>query len=297
VSPTSSGSDFDVVTQDTAGVPGSTEPNDRFGTSVSLGYFLGAVSIADVAVGSPYDDVGGVADAGTVTIVQDLDGVSGGAVVYDQDSAGVPDVVESDDRFGYSLDSMRSGSTSRLAVGVPYEDIGSAASAGLVQLFSGNGSTLTAGVGLTQNTAGVFEESETGDLFGERVAWARPWVGDTTTWIAVSAPSEDGIANNTGLVQLFPITDLGAERNFSQSSPGIPGDAQTGERFGSALAVVIGVQERALLVGAPDDVENSTGLVDVIPFRGGTPRYWRPRVGGVPGAGGQPVRLLPGSSG
>jgi FG-GAP repeat len=285
VSPTSSGSDFDVVTQDTAGVPGSTEPYDRFGTSVSLGYFLGAVSIADVAVGSPYDDVGGVADAGTVTIVQDLDGVSGGAVVYDQDSAGVPDVVESDDRFGYSLDSMRSGSTSRLAVGVPYEDIGSAASAGLVQLFSGNGSTLTAGVGLTQNTAGVFEESETGDLFGERVAWARPWVGDTTTWIAVSAPSEDGIANNTGLVQLFPITDLGAERNFSQSSPGIPGDAQTGERFGSALAVVIGVQERALLVGAPDDVENSTGLVDVIPFRGGTPRYWRPGVGGVPGAG------------
>ena len=78
---------------------------------------------------------------------------------------------------------------------------------------------------------------------------------------------------------------LGAERSFSQSSPGIPGEAQAGERFGSSLAVVIGMQERALLVGTPDDVENSTGLVNVIPFRGGTPRYWRPGVGGVPGAG------------
>jgi hypothetical protein len=40
-----------------------------------------------------------------------------------------------------------------------------------------------------------------------------------------------------------------------------------------------------LLIGAPDDVENSTGLVDVIPFGGGTARYWRPGVDGVPGAG------------
>jgi hypothetical protein len=285
VSPTSSGSDFDVLTQDTAGVPGSPEPGDRFGTSVSLGYFLGDVSIADVAIGSPYDDVGSASDAGTVTIVRDLDGLSHGAVVYDQDSAGVPDVAEPHDRFGWSLDSMRTGSTTRLAVGVPYEDIGSAASAGLVQGFSGNGATLTAGVGLTQNTAGVFDESETGDLFGDRVAWARPGVGDTGSWLAVSAPSEDGIANNTGLVQLFPMSDLGSERNFSQSSPGIPGNAQPGERFGSSLAVVIGAHERALLVGAPDDVENGTGLVDVIPFGGGTPRYWRPGVDGVAGAG------------
>jgi hypothetical protein len=82
------------------------------------------------------------------------------------------------------------------------------------------------------------------------------------------------------------MNNLAAERNFSESSPGIPGNAQAGERFGSALAVVSGTQERALLIGAPDDVENSTGLVDVIPFGGGTPRYWRPGVGGVaaPGA-------------
>jgi hypothetical protein len=108
-------------------------------------------------------------------------------------------------------------------------------------LFSRNGNTLTAGVGLTQNSAGVFEESGTGDLFGERVAWAGPRPRDSATWLAVSAPSEDGVANNTGLVQLFPMSNLGAERNFSESSPGVPGNAQAGERFGSSLAVVSGL--------------------------------------------------------
>jgi hypothetical protein len=285
VSPTSSGSYFDVLTEDTLGVPGETEPNDRFGTSVSLGYLLGNAAIADVAIGSPYEDVGSVVNAGTVTIMRDLYVGSDGAVVYDQDSPGVPDSVEAGDRFGYSLDSMQTGSTTRLAVGVPYEDVGSAGNAGLVQGFSGNGNTLTPGVGLTQNTAGVFDEAETGDLFGERVVWARPGLGDPGSWLAVSAPLEDGVADNTGLVQLFPMSNLAAERNYSESSPGIPGNAQAGERFGSSLAVVSGAQERVLLIGAPDDVENSTGLVDVIPFGGGSTRYWRPGVGGVPGAG------------
>ena len=271
-----------MLTEDTIGVPGATEPGDRFGASVSLGYLLGDALIADVAVGSPNEDVGTLVDAGTVTVVRDLYLGSDGAVVYDQDSPGVASVPESGDRFGYSLDSMRTGSTTRLAVGVPYEDIGSAASAGLVQLFSGNGNTLTAGVGLTQNTDGVADESETGDLFGEQVAWARPALGDTVSRLAVSAPSEDGTADNTGLVQVFPMTNLGAELSYSQSSPGIPGNPQAGDRFGSSLAVVIGALERALLVGVPGDVEYSTGMVDVIPFGGDTPRSWRPGFGGVP---------------
>jgi hypothetical protein len=61
---------------------------------------------------------------------------------------------------------------------------------------------LTAGTGLTQDTDGVANGSETGDLFGERVAWARPGLGDTVSRLAVSAPSEDGTADNTGLVQV-----------------------------------------------------------------------------------------------
>ena len=281
-----SGRYVDALTQDTTGIPGATEPGDRFGTSVSLSYLLGDAHIADVAVGSPREDVGDVLDAGTVTIVRDLYLGIHGAVVYDQDSAGVASVPETGDRFGQSLDSMRTGGTSRLAVGVPYEDIGAATSAGLVQLFSGDGSTLSAGIGLSQNTDGVADKAERGDLFGYRVAWARPGLGDTVSRLAVSAPSEDGRADNTGLVQVFPLSNLGAELSYAQSSPGIPGEAEAGDRFGSSLAVVSGATERALLVGVPD-VGNSTGMVNVIPFAGGTPRSWVPGVGGVPAGAGR----------
>ena len=276
-----SGRYVDTLTQDTTGIPGSTEPGDRFGTSVSLGYLLGNARIADVAVGSPQEDVGSVLDAGTVTIVRDLYLGVDGAVVYHQGSAGVASVPETGDRFGHTLDSMRTGGTSRLAVGAPYEDIGAAASAGLVQLFSGDGRTLSVGTGLTQNTDNVADKAERGDLFGDRVAWARPGLGDTVSRLAVSAPSEDGAANNTGLVQVFPLSNLGAELSYAQSSPGIPGQAEEGDRFGSSLAVVSGATERALLVGVPD-VGDTTGMVNVIPFAGGTPRAWVPGVGGIP---------------
>ena len=264
---------FRVVTQDSRGIPGVTEPGDRFGASVAL-FSCPQSKYRGFAIGSPNEDVGDVVDAGTVTI---------SGLRLSQNSPGVASVPEEGDRFGYSLDSTRIGNITRLAVGVPYEDIGSAASAGMVQLFSGNCNPLTAGVALTQDTDGVADESETGDLFGQRVAWARPGQGDTVSRLAVSAPSEDGAADNTGLVQVFPMTNLGAELTYSQSSPGIPGNPTAGDRFGSSLAVVSGIAERALLAGVPDDVEFSTGMVDVIPFGGGTARSWRPGSGGILG--------------
>jgi hypothetical protein len=38
-------------------------------------------------------------------------------------------------------------------------------------------------------------------------------------------------------------------------------------------------------VGVPDDVDNASGMVNVIPFGGGTPRAWVPGAGGIPIAG------------
>ena len=60
------------VTQSSIGVPGAAETGDRFGAAVSLNYLIGAKGIVDLAVGVPGEDIGSVADAGSVTIVQDL---------------------------------------------------------------------------------------------------------------------------------------------------------------------------------------------------------------------------------
>jgi hypothetical protein len=44
---------------------------------------------------------------------------------------------------------------------------------------------------------------------------------------------------------------------------------------------VAGVGERAFLVGVPNDVEFSGGMVNVIPLTGGSMRSWRPGAGNI----------------
>jgi hypothetical protein len=63
------------------------------------------------------------------------------------------------------------------------------------------------------------------------------------------------------------------------------GTAAANDHFGEGLGFVSGVAERAILVGVPDDVQYSSGVVSVIPLPSGTPRSWRPGVGGVPTTG------------
>jgi hypothetical protein len=273
------------ITQDSPGIPGAAEPGDRFGASISINYLVGETGTIDVAVGAPNEDVGSLADAGQVTVLRDVYDEGDGAIVYDQNSAGVPGSVEAGDRFGRSLDSIVVGATSRLAVGVPGEDVGSVSNAGLVQLFRGGSDGLNPGTALTQNTAGVGDSSQTGDLFGDEVAFAPTGAGAPGTKLAVSAPDEDGAANSTGLVQVFPMSGLDNEDTYTQSTAGVPGAAEAGDRFGSSVAIVTGGSEQALIVGVPDDVGNSTGMVDVIPLGAGAPRFWAPGTGGIPGAG------------
>jgi len=276
-----------VVTQDTTGIPGDAEAGDRFGASVSINHLLGIGGTLDAAVGAPNEDIGSIVDAGSVTVVRDIDNEAHGGVVFHQNSPGVPGVAEAGDLFGRSLDTARRGASavSYLAVGAPGEDIGSARDAGVVQLFRSNLTTLTPRPALSQDTAGVSGVAEAGDLFGDRLAFGVLGRTESSMRLAVSAPGEDGAATDTGLVQVFPVTKLADEVTYSQNSRGVPGTAEAGDRFGAALAVVVGEREQAIVVGVPDDVGHSAGMVDVIPFGGGTPRFWAPGAGGVPDAG------------
>lgn len=138
-----------AISQNSTGVPGSAEAGDRFGAAVSINQFLTADAShptfeIDVVVGAPNEDVGARVDAGSVTVVKDVYfELYPGSVSITQDSAGVPGTAEAGDRFGRSLDTVRVGGTSRLAVGVPGEDVGANSNAGSVQFFSSNNITIT----------------------------------------------------------------------------------------------------------------------------------------------------------
>lgn len=116
----------------------------------------GAPSAYALAIGAPGWDIGSQRDAGWVGFQVAYDGVNVELEVT-QDSPGIPGAAESGDRFGAAVSLgylLGDRGTVDAAVGVPGEDIGSATDAGSVQLFSGNGSSLAPGVGLSQNTAG-----------------------------------------------------------------------------------------------------------------------------------------------
>jgi FG-GAP-like repeat/FG-GAP repeat len=101
-------------------------------------------------------------------------------------------------------------------------------------------------VTLTQNTADVPGASEKGDRFGAAISIGtvdgRDAHGDTYEDIAVGAPGEAlGSLTDAGAVWVFKgapggVTGAGSQA-FNQDDTGVPGAAETGDRFGGAVRV------------------------------------------------------------
>lgn len=266
-----SGAGGQVFTQDTAGVAGSAERGDRLGSALASGDF-DADGFADLAAGVPGENVFAISNGGAVNVLYgSADGLTGsGSQLFTQDSPDVNGSVEAGDGFGAALatgDFSLDGFVD-LAVGSPAEDVFGATDAGMANLLAGSVTGLAGGPGndaYTQNLVGVGGRAEAGDGFGRALAAFK--ILGTGDALVIGAPGEDvGAVADAGLIYIFTG---GALWIFTENTPGIPGSAEPGDRFGDSLAAgrlgAGGVED--LAIGAPGE---GPGAGAVIVINGGT---------------------------
>ncbi len=197
----------------------------------------------------------------------------------------VPDLVDQGS-FGESL----AVAGDRLFVGAPLALTGSAA-AGAVVVLGFDTTGAASGEVITQASPGVPGEPVEGDAFGASLA-ARDG------HLAVGVPGDRVGAVRGGAVQLFTLSGDGQTPGelLSQATAGIPGRAEAGDGFGSAVAIgTVCPAVTGVVVGAPDEAvvadHEGDGSAWVIPLErsaacparqlweghglGGEPQYWR----------------------
>jgi hypothetical protein len=283
--------------QNRPGIDDAAEPGDFFGSSLAAGDFNGS-GHDDLAVGAPLEDVGAVVDAGAVSVIygSDIDLRADGNRLRHQDSDGIADEAEPGDRFGSSLTAgdFDGEDHDDLAVGAPFEDVGSAVDAGAVSVLYGSAGRLGAGGNQLwhQDSAGIEDAAEAGDFFGSSLA-AGEFDRSGHDDLAVGVPREDDRSvTDAGAVnviygagdglrargnQLWTQDNLGRLHDFDERfgfslaagdfdgdrfddlAGGVPGEGFPGEKTG-AVSVLYGSASRLSAAGNQFWNQDSAGI-------------------------------------
>jgi len=236
--------------QGNAGVPGTAESYDRFGSALAWGDFNGD-GFCDLAVGASGENLA----EGAVTVIygssNGLDAHSPVAAQHwDQNSTGA--MAEQDDEFGNALAAgdFNNDGYEDLAVGSHYEEIYGVQRCGQVIVIYGSSAGLLNGPaidgtgrfanGWNQNSTNIPDTAEDGDFFGNSLTTG-DFNGDAYDDLAIGASGEDnGAILNVGAVHVLygsssGLSDAG-NQFWHQNKPGIEDVAEDGDRFGTDVA-------------------------------------------------------------
>jgi hypothetical protein len=227
--------------QGVGGVFGTPEAGDSFGSALAAGDF-DASGGTDLAVGVPGEQAGGAQNAGVVHVLYATTaGLTGvGSRLIRQDLDGLFGVPEVGDAFGATLAAgdFNGGGRSDLAIGVPGEDAGGAADAGVVHVLYGSATGLTvAGSRLIrQDLDGLFGTPEVGDRFGAALTTGDFNGGGWADLVIGVAKEDAGGVTDVGVVQVLygsasGLTVTGSQL-FRQGIDGLDAFPDPGDMFG-----------------------------------------------------------------
>jgi hypothetical protein len=192
----------------------------------------------DLAVGAPFEAVGTLRNGGAVNVLYgSAGGLTGiGSQLFTQDSPGVGSSAEEGDDFGSALAAgdFNNDSFTDLAVGVPFEAVGTVQGAGAVNVLYGSASGLT-GIG-SQLFTQVGSAAETDDAFGSALA-AGDFNNDGAADLAVGARGEDVSSTlGAGAVSVLYGSAGGLSATGGQLFTQVGSEPEPGDSFGDALA-------------------------------------------------------------
>ncbi len=224
-----------------------------------------------------------------------------GVQMWTQDSPGIHGGAETSDQFGTTLAAgdFNGDGYDDLAIGVPWEAVGSETAAGAVNLlFGGPGGLGSAGnLIIDQDSDGVPGTAGAYDHFGWALA-AGDLDTDGADELLVGVPDEDGAdgLTNFGMVQIFTCdkgtTSCRWDRTVTMSTLGFLN--QSYAEFGAALACgpYFGDLLNAFAVGAPGfTIDDVTGAGAVIVHDDWWTGEWYQGATNFPGTPGLDVRF------
>ncbi len=224
------------------GIKARPEASDDFGWSLATGD-VDQDGDVELAIGVPFEDLGGVRDAGAVNLLYSgRDGLKSADTMLSQASPGSKGAIETGDRFGYTLASadFDNDYEDDLAVGVPTEDIGGIADAGAVNVVYGSERTGLSrrDTFFSQASAGVKGRPGAFDNFGLSLA-VGDFDGESHADLAIGVPLDRvGSFPNAGVVNVLHgrhgALSAAADQLWTQGTPGIKG-AVGNDGFGWSL--------------------------------------------------------------